>query len=249
MEDSDAVDPTVERGRSDSRPDDKASHAQALGVRYRATVDTFVGMKRLVLVVASLGLVVAACGSSSDATEQSEFDSVASRALPTAGVGQSVGSRSLPDVANGGEPFEFRATVDGLLIVYFGFTACPDICPTTLADLKTALADLGDASAAIDVAMVTVDPGRDSARTLIDYVQWFIPDAHALRTEDQVELDAVGDAFGAEFSVTKAADGRVEVLHTAYLYAVDDAGNVVAAWSFGVEPTEIASGLAALLTG
>ena len=51
---------------------------------------------------------------------------------------------ALPDVSRGGAPFDFRAPDGGLLVVYFGYTNCPDVCPTTMADLRVALDDLGD---------------------------------------------------------------------------------------------------------
>ena len=154
---------------------------------------------------------------------------------------------SLPDVSDDGVPFFFRAQDGEVLIVYFGFTSCPDICPTTLADLKSALSIVEEQAGNVSVAMVTIDPERDSAEALVDYVQWFIPGAHALRTEDPMALKAAGDAFGAEFSIVRTSDANVEVLHTAYLYAVDETGKVVATWPFGAEPDAIASDTASLL--
>ncbi len=199
--------------------------------------------------VVAFALVTASCGATGGPTKDTAFDDIVSRELPTSSaIGQAVGEVSLPDAANSNAEFSFRAASDDLLVVYFGFTSCPDICPTTLADLKTALADIGNDAGRVEFAMITVDPERDSAATLVDYVQWFIPEAHALRTEDEETLDAVGDAFGAEFSVVKMADDNVEVFHTAYLYGVDDTGRVVATWPFGVEPTTLASDIRSLLT-
>ena len=54
-----------------------------------------------------------------------------------------VEATALPDLSAGGQPFQLRAPKQGLLIVYFGYTNCPDVCPTTLSDLKIALQDLG----------------------------------------------------------------------------------------------------------
>jgi protein SCO1/2 len=171
-----------------------------------------------------------------------------SRELPTSpSIGREVGALSLPDASDDGTPFFFRAPGGGILVVYFGFTSCPDVCPTTLADLKAALTGMGDSAASVDVPMVTVDPERDSADTLVDYVQWFIPGAHALRTEDRSMLEEAGDAFGAEFTVVKTSDTEVEVLHTAYLYGVNDTGRVVVTWPFGVESDKIAADIATIV--
>ena len=68
---------------------------------------------------------------------------------------------SLPDMAAGGGEFTTTAEPGGLLLVYFGYTNCSDICPTTMADLRKTLTDLGDGVERIEVAMITVDPERD----------------------------------------------------------------------------------------
>lgn len=216
-----------------------------------ASAIAFISMvSRVAALVFVLGVAVVSCSATERATPDAAFDEIASRKLPTSpNIGQSVGAVSLPDVSNEDVPFFFQASDGELLVVYFGFTSCPDICPTTLADLKSVLGDLGDDSVSVDVAMITVDPERDSAETLVDYVQWFIPDAHALRTDDQAVLETAGDAFGAEFSVVKDSDGGLEVLHTAYLYGVDDTGRIVATWPFGAEPDDIATDVRSLLGG
>lgn len=207
-------------------------------------------VSRVLIPLFVLAVLVASCSSEPQAAPSDAFDEIASRQLPTSQeTGQSVGSVMLPDVSDDGAPFPLYADRGELLVVYFGFTSCPDVCPTTLADLKTALASIGDDADSVQVAMVSVDPERDTAAVLVEYVQWFIPDAHALRTENQAELDAAGDAFGAEFSVIKTGDNGVEVLHTAYLYGVDDSGQVVATWVFGTEPDDIAADIAAFLAG
>ena len=113
----------------------------------------------------------------------------------------------LPDVSNGGEPFQFRAPEGGLLVVYFGYTNCPDVCPTTMADLRTALGDIGDDADRVDVAMVTVDPARDTP-VLTDYVQSFVPDAHAIATDDQAALQSVAAPFGVSYEVPHEPRGR-----------------------------------------
>jgi protein SCO1/2 len=139
---------------------------------------------------------------------------------------------ALPDVSAGGAPFEFRAPADGLLVVYFGYTNCPDVCPTTMADLKVALADIGADAERVEVAMVTVDPDRDSA-VLADYIQSFFPDAHAIATDDQAALQSVAGPFGVSYEVRTAPNGEIEVGHSSNLFAVDDEGRLVLTWSVG----------------
>ena len=159
-----------------------------------------------------------------------------------------VSELSLPDATNGGEPLTFQARDGELLLVYFGYTSCPDVCPTTLSDVRTALADLGDDDAAtIDLAMATVDPDRDVDEVIGGYVQSFVPEAHGLRTTDDAELRAAADAFGVEYSVDTNAEGEVEVVHSGSLYVVDDQGQLVLTWPFGTPVDDLVNDLRLLM--
>lgn len=163
-----------------------------------------------------------------------------------------VGEVSIPeetDLAEGQAPapFTFTAQPGELLVVYFGYTNCPDLCPTTMTALKQAKARLDpDEAAKIDLAMVTVDPERDTGEILSQYLSSFSDRYHALRTDDPDELRAAEDAFLASSSVTTRPDGAVEVGHTAVTYVVDDRGVVVVEWPFGVTPEIMANDLAYL---
>ncbi len=193
-------------------------------------------MKRLVAVVALLSVVAAACSS-----EPEELSGFVRSPLP------SVGDASLPDASSGGASFAMRAPEGELLIVYFGYTACPDVCPTTLADLKSALRDMGDDADRVQVAMATIDPDRDTDEIISRYVQSFIPGAHGLRAQDDELLRAAADVFGADYGVTITDDGEYEVIHTGHLYAVDDAGLLQVTWAFGTESETLAKDMQILL--
>jgi protein SCO1/2 len=159
-----------------------------------------------------------------------------------------VGDFSLPDLANGGEEFSITAPPGEILLVYFGYTNCPDFCPTTMSDVKLARNRLDDADAErVDVALVTIDPDRDLP-ILADYVQGFVPDGHALGTDDASELAQVAAPFGVTYVVDENPDtGEIEVTHSTWLYAVDDAGNLLLTWQFGVTIDELAKDLEILL--
>ena len=152
----------------------------------------------------------------------------------------------MPDLSKGGEPFELRAQPGGLLVVYFGYTNCPDICPTTMSDVRTALRELGDDAEKVGVAMVTIDPDRDTP-VLADYVSSFVEGGHALATDDAAELRAVADPFGVSYLVAANAAGEIEVTHTTQLYVVDDAGRLALTWQFGVTADDLADDLEQLL--
>ena len=164
-----------------------------------------------------------------------------------------VGSASLPQ----GNPLStnqagsLAGPADGYTLVYFGYTYCPDVCPTTLADLRLALEELDEAERErIHVAMVTVDPKRDTFEVLNDYLAHFFPraDFSTLRTTDRDRLAGVERRFGASHRLGRPdEEGNYDVSHTAQLYAVDRNGEVAVEWPFGTEAEAIASDLELLL--
>lgn len=160
---------------------------------------------------------------------------------------RSVAGLALPDVTAGNADFEFVAPPGGFLVVYFGYTTCPDVCPTTMYEVEKALRLLGERADAVRVAMITIDPERDTAESFPGYVRGFVADGHALRTDDDAELRTVADAFGADYSVTPVPGGQPEVSHTPLLYLVDDTGDLVLTWPFGLTGDTIAADIEILL--
>lgn len=139
----------------------------------------------------------------------------------------------------------FEAADGRLLLVYFGFTHCPDLCPATLADLRVALLDVDNAQQ-VDLVFVTVDPRRDTPEVLNNYLPYFSDRFHAVRAYEP-NLKRAADAFLVRYAVTESPDGEVDVSHTAVLYAVDSSGLVRVEWPFGTAAKELASDLNTLL--
>jgi protein SCO1/2 len=189
------------------------------------------------------GVVLAACGSGDDRPVS---------AGQLAGVVRDPAVRvadvTLPDID--GTPRSLRADRGELRLVYFGYTSCPDVCPTTMSDIKVALGDLPeDQARRVSVTMVTVDPERDTPEVLTDYLDHFFDRFTALRTEDPGELRAAAKAFGVQYEVEEHEPGAsYEVAHSALTYVVDDTGTVVVEWPFGFESTDMANDLQYLLT-
>jgi protein SCO1/2 len=156
-----------------------------------------------------------------------------------------VGDIVLPDLTNDGTDFALRADAGRILLVYFGYMNCPDFCPNTMSNVKLARERLDD-PASLEMAMVTVDPARD-LDGLARYVTDFIPDAHALGTDDDDELARAAAAFGVSYDVSTDSSGEIDVAHTTLLYAVDDTGHVVLAWPFGVSIDDLAADIDQLL--
>ncbi len=157
---------------------------------------------------------------------------------------------SLPAVEPDGSesPFRFTADDDELLLVYFGFTSCPDVCPTTLADLRRALDEMGDGAERVDLAMISIDVEVDTPDVLAPYVRSFVPGSVAVRTTDDGELRAAAEVFGADYG-KDLIDGEEEVYHTASLYVIDDRGDLLLTWPFGTPADDIRSDLERLLDG
>lgn len=191
---------------------------------------------RPMVAAAATALLLTACGGG-----EHEYAGYRRDPLPE------VGELSLPEVNNGGREFAFAADDGDILLVYFGFTNCPDFCPSTLSDVRIAIRRLDEDQAdRVALAMVTVDPDRDLP-VLGDYVESFVDGAHALGTDDPARLAAVAAPFGAAYDVGLADDGEIEVAHSTALYAVDSEGDLVLTWQFGVPVDDLVADIDALL--
>lgn len=164
-----------------------------------------------------------------------------------------VGSIAVTDVTADGlysdheSSFSFRAQPGHLLVVYFGYTNCPDLCPTTLALVRAATKELGDDGRRIDLAMVTVDPMRDTADVMNGYLASFTDAYHALVPASDSELRSAEDAFLASSTIVTNASGEIEVGHSATAYVVDADGLVRVEWPFGVDKDVMINDLEILL--
>lgn len=110
------------------------------------------------------------------------------------------------------------------VVLYFGYANCPDECPTTLTDLSAALANLGARARDVRVLFVTVDPDRDSAVVLKNYVRAFSPDIDGLRgTPDAIAR--LARRYRVTYEVTPASPGRsYEVMHSDSVFFFDRKG-------------------------
>ena len=163
-----------------------------------------------------------------------------------------VGDVVMPEAKADGStaPFPLKAEPGHLLFVAFGYTNCPDVCPTTLTDIRNAKRLLTPSeSAKVEVAFGTVDPERDTAKVMRDYLGSFVEGGHPLRTDDPAQLKAAQDALQITSKVVKAKDGSVEVSHSAKSFVIDPEGRVVDEWAFGSGAPLMASDLRLLLKG
>lgn len=111
-----------------------------------------------------------------------------------------------------------------VVVLYFGYTHCPDICPATLANFAAALQKLGQRANDVRILFVTVDPDRDTGPILADYARAFAPEVEGLRgTNDQ--LTDVTRRYRVIYSVTPESPGHpYEVMHSAAAFFFDRSG-------------------------
>lgn len=149
--------------------------------------------------------------------------------------------------ADHGSLFSMKARPGSLLVVYFGYTSCPDLCPTTLALVRAARRELGGSADRIDLAMITVDPDRDPPDVLNGYLSSFTDRFHALHPSSMEELKSAEEAFLASSTIVTDASGKIEVGHSATTYVVDESGIVLVEWPFGVDKDTMINDLRILL--
>lgn len=108
-----------------------------------------------------------------------------------------------------------------VVMLYFGYTFCPDVCPLTLQNVATILDRMGTDQAAVDMLFATVDPKRDDLKTLARYTALFSPRIVGLRGSSD-ELARLARRFRIAYSVTSSGDDHdIEVTHSSAIYVFD----------------------------
>lgn len=138
------------------------------------------------------------------------------------------------------------------VVVFFGYTRCPDICPTTLAAMQETMKLLGADADRVQVLFVTVDPERDTPAVLKEYVPWFDTRFIGLHGDTAVIRDLAREFHVYYHKVTGVAGETAmgySIDHTATSYAYDPAGRLRLLIQHGAKPEHIAADLRALLAG
>lgn len=132
--------------------------------------------------------------------------------------------------------------------VFFGFTHCPEICPTTLWEMTEALKALGPDGDRLKVLFVSVDPERDTPEFLARYLQSFDPRIVGL-TGTQAEIDAVGKAYRAYWEKVPTEDGDYTMNHTASIFMMDAGGRFAGTIAYEEKPEVRLAKLKRLIAG
>jgi protein SCO1/2 len=156
--------------------------------------------------------------------------------------------RAAPELAlaaANGKPFRLADYRGKVVILEFGYTHCPAVCPVTLASLAQARAQLGPLAERVQVVFVTVDPARDTASHLAGYLARFDRGFIGLSGTAQ-QTGAVMAAYGITATKVPMAGGY-GIDHSSYLYFIDKRGMLRALMPFGRPAAEIAHDARALL--
>lgn len=147
-----------------------------------------------------------------------------------------------------GTPYRLSDQRGKVVVVFFGYTNCPDICPATMSDMQVVLNRLGDKRDQVNVVFVTVDPERDTSERLQRFIGMFDSDIVGL-TGDVESLNAVYKAYGAGATRRDLPDSALGYAmdHTATSTVIDKQGQRRLLFGFGTPVDDIFSDLSALI--
>ena len=130
-----------------------------------------------------------------------------------------------------------------LVVLYFGYTYCPDVCPTELQSISLALDKLGDAAETVQPVFITVDPERDTPARLAEFVASFHPRLIGL-TGSLADIKKTAIAYRTFFAKNDAtAPGEYSVDHTGFIYLIGRDGHYLGFLPPGASPDEIADAI------
>jgi protein SCO1 len=123
---------------------------------------------------------------------------------------------------------------DKASVIFFGYTSCPDACPTTLLDLSNWLRDLGADAERLNVLFISIDPERDTPARIKEYLSSFDPRIHGL-TGTPEQIAAAAKAYRVSYERVELEGGDYTMDHTAAIYLMDRSGHFVAPLSLQTE--------------
>ncbi len=132
--------------------------------------------------------------------------------------------------------------------LYFGYTFCPDVCPTTLADLTQWMGELGPDADKLKVYFITVDPARDTREAMASYMQAFDPHFIAL-TGTQAQIDKVTQEYRIYSRKVPGKNGSYTMDHTATVFLLDSKAELVSTIDYQEKTDQAVAKLKRLITG
>ena len=145
-------------------------------------------------------------------------------------------------VDQNGKPLTDQDMKGKPFLVFFGYTHCPDVCPTTLFELSEVLHAMGKDADRINALFISVDPDRDTPAVMKDYLSSFDPHLRGA-TGSQEQIDAVEKAYRAYAKKVPTKNGDYSMDHSAVVYLMDKQGRFVAPFNLKRKPAEAAAAL------
>jgi protein SCO1/2 len=144
--------------------------------------------------------------------------------------------------ASTGGTFELSSQTSKIVLIFFGYTSCPDVCPTTLSEMKKVRQFLGKDADMVQVLFITVDPERDTQERLSSYLSLFDPQNIGLTGTDG-QLGQVWRDYGVfrEIDTESQTEAGYLVNHSSRLYLIDQQGNLRLTYPYGSLPEDIAA--------
>ena len=144
-----------------------------------------------------------------------------------------------------GQPVTEHSFDGKLRLVFFGYTSCPDVCPTTLFEVARVMRQLGEEARQVQPIFISVDPEKDTPERLASYVAAFHPSLVGL-TGTKEQLDAVAASFNVAYGIEQASgsdSGPGTVFHSSYLFLMDRQGAFLDVFGYGSKAEAIEAGL------
>ena len=121
--------------------------------------------------------------------------------------------------ASDGKPYSLADSRGHIVVLSFGYTFCPDVCPTALATISAALNSIGKAAEQVDPLFISVDPDRDTPEKMRQYTRYFHPNLIGL-TGSEAQIKAASQAYKTFYSKQETGDAFYLVDHSTFTYLV-----------------------------
>lgn len=219
--------------------DDVMDHSTRGPARRRAAWAT-------VALLLVLALLATACGTGGDSDGDRDSGPTATP-LPGTVLDPPKPVSDFTLTAHTGDPLQLSDFEGQVVVLYFGYTSCPDVCPTTLGSYRQAKAELGDDADRVRFVFISVDPERDDITRLANYVPAFDPDFVGA-TGDDATLRRIANDFGVFFQrVDYDNDVNYLVDHTASTFVVGPEGDLRVVIPYGTDPAIMAQHIRTVL--
>jgi protein SCO1/2 len=208
------------------------------------SVRPFVYVAILLACVGLAGVIVTSRDKESD-----EADKQPAYAFAGGEISPATSAPELGLVDQFGNPYRLADRRGKIVLMYFGYTTCPDLCPTTLVDFSTVKAALGPLADGVEFVFVTVDPDRDTQERLRQYLGFFDPAFVGVRGNDEQTsaAEAAYGIFARKVPVESSSTGYL-MDHTSLVFVIDQQGRLRLTYPYGTDPTAITTDVQYLLT-